>query len=996
MKRFWSKSKLFKELLSALSPGKAVYTSGLTEVAAASVGAELQKELGEQMLFTVSSDREIHSFADYIKSFSSVQILTLPSDDPVQRVKAADILLKEKDLILIASFPALKEGLALPGDFHKKEKVFKRGEKMYSPLIEILSSTGYMRVQTVGEPGEYARRGQVIDFWPPYSDKPLRVVFRGDKVMDIKEFNSSDQRSGPKKERGRVVPFSSPENEGSIADYFKKNSIVFHTEDYQEFPPLPRGAKVLIQSAYKKADIKFSTSPFSYTSTFNAAISQVEALAEKDYRIFISSPSPSQAQSVIQTLKEEAGIEAEFFHSSLSEGFISEDLSAAILSPGDIFPSKKKVFHPEPPPSHPVEEFSDLNPEDYVVHRKFGIGIFKGIVKKSYSGMTSDFLKIEYASGGRLYVAVENADMVQKYVGSRWKTRLDSLSGKTWKKKTGKVRRSVEILAKKLIDVFKTRSRRGIAFPRHEELEKEFASNFPYKLTLHQREAVEETLKDMESDKAMDRLICGDVGFGKTEVAARAAFRAVINGYQVILVAPTTILARQHLATFEQRFSNFPVLIEHLSRLDSSSEQRIAVEKINSGKADIVIGTHRLFNKNIKFPSPGLIIVDEEQRFGVEQKEELRFRYKKVDLITTTATPIPRTLAMAMGRVKGFSLINTPPPGRQSVKTQVMPFDMDTIKEAVLKETSRGGQCYFVHNRVQGLGKIKDMLSKHVPGASFRYIHGRMSPASISLIMDDFRKGKFDVLVSTSIIENGLDLPNVNTMVINDAHRFGLSDIYQLRGRIGRRDMRAYCYLMYPRHMELTKKIKERLKALESFSSLGSGFQLALRDLQIRGAGELLGPRQHGNILKVGFDHYMEILKQEVAKAKGEEYIPPPEVEIHLPVSAYIPSDYIEDAPLRLAFYRKLSSVPGLNELKEIKEEMNDRFGPLPPRAKNLIEIINIKILASRSGVKQLSVRENKLVFKLVSGEKIEVESKGGDILKAAKKELKLKKFIPR
>ncbi len=990
MKRFWHKTPGFKELKYKITFKKPVYLSGLTDPAAASVISELQAEVKKPLLAVVSSDSEIHDFTGLVESFLGQDVLRLPSDSPVQRMKAADYLLSGSAGIITASLQALNETMPLSGEFKNRQFAFRKGDKIYKRLVEILPSSGYIRAQVVGEPGEFARRGQVIDYWPPGYEYPVRAVFKADEVTDIRSFNPSGQRSTGSIGGARVIPFEIS-GSATIKDYIPEKCIVFQLSDFEEPLSVPSGASIIVRTSLRRSDIKFSTRPLSYSQSFSTAASELQALSDEGFKIYLSSESRVRLDSLVETLNSETGITPEGFISPLQEGFVSEDIRAAVLAPGDIFPSKKKVFAVEPPPPRPIEEFSDLKKGDYVVHRKFGIGQLEGIVKKSHSGMVSDFLKIKYKGNAYLYVAVENADMVQKYIGSRWKTKLDSLSSKTWRKTTGKVRRSVEALARKLIKIYSGRQRRGISFPGQEESEESFASAFPYKLTRHQEEAVAETLSDMESDKAMDRLVCGDVGFGKTEVAARAAFRAVINGYQVALLAPTTVLARQHYSTFMRRFADFPVIIEHLSRLVPESEQKVIVDKINSGRADIVIGTHRLLNKNIEFPALGLLIIDEEQRFGVEQKEDLRYRYKNVDILTTTATPIPRTLAMAMGRVKGFSLINTPPPGRTGVKTEIMPYDGEIVREALMKEVSRGGQCYFVHNRIQGLKKIRDMLSKQIPGLSFRCMHGRMAPYQIASVMDDFRRGKFNVLVSTSIIENGLDLPNVNTIIINDAHRFGLSEIYQLRGRTGRSDIRAYCYLMYAPHIELTAEVKERLQALESFSALGSGFQLALRDLQIRGAGEILGPRQHGNILKVGFDYYMEILKQEIASAKGEKYLLPAEVEISLPVSAYIPADYVEDSSLRLAFYRKLSAIAEKKKLKETTEEMKDRFGKLPPPAVNLIDIIEIKLLASQSGVRQVSADKKKLYFSFESGEKLEMDAELEDMIKAAKDALQTK-----
>ncbi|MFW6134323.1 MAG: transcription-repair coupling factor [Elusimicrobiota bacterium] len=971
--KIWKKNNQYKDIIKGLKSKDKVTVSGLTDSALSSLTAEIFDQIKSNILIVVEKEKDISIWTERINSFSKASAMPFPSDYPSKQIQTIKELLEPEPGIVICCQDSVKESVYSPSIYRAKTIGMKTGEKRYTEIVNKLAQGNYIRCDVVGEQGEFARRGKVIDFWPPGSQEPIRILFEKNTIKQIKTFNPLDQRSKKEIEKAEIIPAEFPDKaEADIKEYLGDDYIlVLPEEEYREGLVDNKETGTLQRVYLKKAHHEFSTRSVSYAQSFSEVIKELESIKESGYKSVFTAPGEHELDKLLQTVEQEAGIKGDGFVSNLDQGFICDDIKTAVLTVGDILPYKKVISPQPPPPPHPMEEFSDLEPGDFVVHRRFGIGEFQGMEKVKHNSSISDFLKIKYAKEAALYVAVENADIIQKYIGSKWKTKLDSLSGKSWQRTIKTVRKSVEAVSKKLLHMYKQREKKGRSFEPHPEVEKEFAEYFPYKLTRHQKEAIQEVLEDMESDRAMDRLVCGDVGFGKTEVSMRASFRAVLNGSQVIVLAPTTVLARQHFHTFRKRFANFPVIIEMLSRLVSSSDQKRIIQKINDGRVDIVIGTHKLLSQKINFPNTGLLIIDEEQRFGVEQKEKLRFRFKNVDLLTTTATPIPRTLAMAMGKVKGFSLINTPPPGRQGIKTQVLGYNMDTIKKALKHEVHRGGQCYFVHSRVKTIKKVTENLKDKIPELKFKYIHGRMKSNKINSIMDEFITGDFDCLVTTTIIENGLDIPNVNTMIIDSAHRLGLADIYQLRGRIGRSSIKAYCFLMYPPHLELTPRVKERMSALKSFSALGSGFQLALRDLQIRGAGELLGPRQHGNIMKVGFEYYSTILKQEIAKLRGEEYIEPIEVEISLPVSAYIPEDYVQSSGLRLAFYRKLSSVTEKEKLKKIKDEIKDRFGEIPKQTENLIKIINIKIQASKAKIKEISIIDSEVVLKLISNEKI-------------------------
>nr|MDA3792571.1 transcription-repair coupling factor [Elusimicrobiota bacterium] len=873
----------------------------------------------------------------------------------------------------------------------------------YNKLLDNLTGGYYVRNKVVPDEGDFARRGNVIDFWPPGRKNPVRVLFKDNIVESLKEFNAETQRSIKELTKAEVIPVNFNRQESAtsyIGEYSSRKPVVINfggqNDSFVKNKIFKSARPFYINiTNYLPPDFTFHSSLFNFSAGRKQIKSQLTLLKKSGYKFFIVAPTGGELKKAKNIIDETAGIVSDEISDEikgyLNEGFSIAELKTAVISIGDLSIQHKSIHHKRyyaPPPAYNVSEASDLKSGDYVVHKHFGIGRFRGLSDAGTGGEAADYLKIEYRGGTNIFVSAESAAMVHKYSGKKAGIKVDSLTGTNWSERVRKVRESVKNFSSKLIQIHKGRRESGLAFEPHSEFEKEFADFFPYKLTEHQEEATKAVLKDMESGKAMDRLVCGDVGFGKTEVAMRAAFRAILNGRQVIFLAPTTVLCRQHFHTLLERFSEFPVIIEMLSRLVSPGESKETIKKINEGKVDIVIGTHALFSENLNFPAPGLLIIDEEQRFGVKQKEELRYKFKGIDTLTITATPIPRTLAMALGKVKGLSLINTPPPGRLGVKTVTMPFDKRKVKKVLVREMERGGQAFYIHSSIRDIKKVKNDLEREIDGLKTEYIHGRMNPSRIDEIMEKFIKGDFDCLVATTIVENGLDIPNVNTMIIDSAERMGLADIYQLRGRVGRSNIKGYCYIMYSK-ANLTEGVKKRVDALSSFSALGGGFQLALRDMQLRGAGDLLGKKQHGNIMKIGFEYYNDILAQELALIKGEKYVKIPEVEIEVPVKAFIPKEYISDESLRLAFYRKLSSIKTKAELKDIIDEISDRFGPVPEYLKALFKIINLKIEAAAAKIVKISAGRKNIDFVFLTEEKMQVSFTGGNILIFIKNEIK-------
>ena len=664
---------------------------------------------------------------------------------------------------------------------------------------------------------------------------------------------------------------------------------------------------------------------------------------------------------------------------SLSEGWGLAGDQLTILTDAELYGWRRSQPRRQQRPraAAPESIFADLREGEFVVHMDHGVGIYRGLVHKQTGDVEREYLEVEYQGGDRLFVPVEQVDRLTRYVGGEeHEVTLQRLGTADWAQIKARTRRAVESIARDLLELYATREVvPGHPFAADTQWQRELEESFPYDETPDQLQALAEVKRDMEKPKPMDRLICGDVGYGKTEVALRAAFKAVMDGRQVAVLVPTTVLAQQHFYTFEERMRAFPVRVEMLSRFRTRQEQREILEDLEAGKIDIVIGTHRLIQRDVKFRNLGLVIIDEEQRFGVGHKERLKQLRREVDVLTLSATPIPRTLYMALTGVRDMSTINTPPEDRLPIRTQVAEYDEGLIRKAILRELDRGGQVFFVHNRVQGIYQIAQHLQRLVPEATFAVGHGQMDEGDLARVMLDFAAGKYDVLVCTTIIESGLDIPNVNTIIINRADHFGLAQLYQLRGRVGRSANRAYAYLLYNRHQQLTPVAERRLEALLEASELGAGFQIAMRDLEIRGAGEMLGPEQHGHIVAVGFDLYCRMLAQAIQRLKtaidrgqvpDEAALPAAEggVVVDLPLSAHLPESYVPDRSLRLRLYRRLAEVSSTEQVAALQQELAERFGPPPPAAENLLYLLRLKVLAGEAGVAAVATEGHEVVLR--------------------------------
>jgi transcription-repair coupling factor (superfamily II helicase) len=677
------------------------------------------------------------------------------------------------------------------------------------------------------------------------------------------------------------------------------------------------------------------------------------------FRCVLLSPNIGHAERMQELIGDECPF-VEMALGFLSHGFIVTDKRLLLFSESQVMGGTQR-----PPAirkrkaSIPITGFDALAPQDFVVHEDHGIAKFLGVERVLAGGTHSDCMALLFADNARVYVPVGDFHKVQKYIGRESAApALSKIGTGQWDRLKSRTRESLKEMASELIELYAKRQfLKGIAFAPDTLWQKEFEDAFVYEETVDQLRAIKEVKQDMEEPKPMDRLVCGDVGFGKTEVAMRAAFKAVMSGYQVALLAPTTILASQHFAVFSERMASFPVRIAPLSRFQRTSEQKATVAKLASGEIDLLIGTHRILSEDVTFKNLGLIVIDEEQRFGVKHKERLKQIRHAIDVLSLTATPIPRTLHMSLVGARDLSIIATPPRNRLPVETTVAEYHEDLIKSAIENELERGGQLYFVNNRIKNLDAVKDAIARLVPGARVTCAHGQMHERELERIMKEFVAGRFDVLLSTVIIENGLDIPNVNTIIVNRADTMGLSQLYQLRGRVGRSSEQAYAFFLTPQFREVKEDSLLRLRSLEQYTDLGSGFQIAMRDLEIRGAGNILGTRQHGFIAAVGFELYCRLLQEAMREMNGEATPPtPPEVKIEIPIEAYLPSEYIADGPTRIEIYQELSGVSSLASLVEIEKNLVDRFGPIPAVASSLLLLVRIKFAARVMGIVRVAL----------------------------------------
>ena len=820
-------------------------------------------------------------------------------------------------------------------------------------------------------PGEKEEAVSFLDYFDTeetvfFLDEPTRLLEKGRTVE--KEFEES---MANRAERGETLPEEARLLYGSeeiVARLNRKNCVALCLME-QKAPEWEVKERYQVEAR--------SVNP--YNNSFEMLVKDLKRWKREKYSVILMCASGTRAKRLAADLQEQKlnsfycedpdrvvnPSEIMVVHGSLHRGYEYPLIRFAVLSETDIFGrerkkrKKKKVYE-----GQKIQSFSELKPGDYVVHENHGLGIYRGIEKVEVDKVMKDYIKIEYAKGGNLYILATQLEMIQKYAGSdARKPKLNRLGGSEWTRTKSRVRGAVQEVAKDLVQLYAARQQKdGYAYGPDTVWQTEFEELFPFEETADQQLAIEATKKDMESTKIMDRLICGDVGYGKTEIAIRAAFKAVQENKQVVYLVPTTILAQQHYNTFVQRMKDFPVRVDLLCRFRTPAEQKKTIADLKKGFVDIVIGTHRVLSSDVEFKDLGLLIIDEEQRFGVAHKEKIKKLKENIDVLTLTATPIPRTLHMSLIGIRDMSVLEEAPQDRLPIQTYVMEYDSEMVRAAISRELGRGGQVYYVYNRVNNIAEVTAQIAELVPEANVAFAHGQMKEHELEKIMYDFIAGEIDVLVSTTIIETGLDISNVNTMIIHDADNLGLSQLYQLRGRVGRSSRTAYAFLMYRKDKMLKEVAEKRLGAIREFTELGSGFKIAMRDLEIRGAGNLLGEQQHGHMQAVGYDLYCKMLNEAVKEEKGTA-LPEDSFEtmVDMELDAYIPDTYIRNESQKLDIYKRIAGIESREECEDMQDELLDRFGDLPRPVQNLLAVADLKVKAHHVYVKELVERPDEI-----------------------------------
>lgn len=955
------------------------------------------------------------------------------------------LVTSQKKLIIVTYAEALAEKVVRKKVLTKNTLKLQVGEKVSLDFIaDVLVEYGFDREDFVYEPGQFSIRGGIIDVFSFANDHPFRLEFFGEELESIRSFDPATQLSMDKMDRITILPDLSERLEmeslesflaflppgtmvwaanlevslehiraqrekvekltGSDKTGLYPQKLTEHFLDQDEF------LRQILQHALAESGIRPMLEPGlnlafdavpqpSFNKNFDLLVLNLAENTRNGISNFILSENPRQIEriyTIFEDLKTSRKQTEEFDFStlniSLHEGFIDNQLKLALYTDHQIFERYHK-FHLKDSYSSreaiTLKELYHLNPGDYVTHIDHGIGRFDGLEKIDVNGRQQEAVRIIYQNNDLLYVSIHSLHRIAKYVGKDGaEPRMDRLGSGAWNRLKNKTKNRVKDIAKELIELYaKRKSSEGFGFTPDTYLQTELEASFIYEDTPDQEKSTTDVKTDMERSWPMDRLICGDVGFGKTEIAIRAAFKAVSDSKQVAVLVPTTILALQHYKTFSERLRDFPCTVDYLNRFKSTKKQRETLKKLAEGTLDILIGTHRLISQDVKFKDLGLLIIDEEQKFGVGAKEKLKRIKVNVDTLTLTATPIPRTLQFSLMGARDLSIINTPPPNRYPIQTELRVFGEEVIREAILYEVNRGGQVFFVHNRIQNIHEVEQMIRKFIPNITIGVAHGQMDGEHLENVMLDFIDGVYDVLLSTAIIESGLDIPNANTIIINDAQHFGLSDLHQLRGRVGRSNKKAFCYLLAPPVSMLTQEARKRLKAIEEFSDLGSGFNIAMRDLDIRGAGNILGAEQSGFISDIGFEMYHKILDEAIQELKetefkelfheerSQDYVKDCQIETDLEI--LIPGDYISNTTERLIVYKELDSIESEDNLQRFQHKLTDRFGPVPKQTTELIDTIRLRWLAKKVGFEKIVLKNERLIGYFISNPESEYYQSG-------------------
>ncbi len=1004
--------------------GESLHVTGLFGASKALMLSEIARRSGRSIMVLTGSAAEAESLAKDLRFFSGGPAGYLPERDEApdvgwRRVACLAALARKELPLAVASVQAALEPLSAPSVLLGAAITLRT--RQLTPrdgLVRALDTGGYRRVSQVTGRGEYSLRGNLLDLFPPQSESPVRAEFFGDELLALREFDASSQRSIRALQELLALPAVEvlPQTGAcdEAVDGLRADLLAYVAPDAIWALVEPDGLRALAQDrteaseyAWDAFEATLSLRPRIFMDEFSRAagggsesVISVQVATIPAYRgrlrelardlkgwqaegrrIHVVCRSEAQGRRLQEVLREHDLI------ASLTEGMASRGAIAVLSGElsggfhlhqiGLTYVTEAEIFGPrhiprqrtKPKEGSPFESYQELAFGDHVVHVDHGIGIYKGLRQLDAGGMEGDYLLLAYADNAKLYVPANRLHLVHRYLGADGDApALDRLGGTSWARAKERVKASIREMARELLTLYAARQViSGHGFPPDTPWQREYEAGFPYEETPGQLQAISDVKADMERDRPMDRLVCGDVGYGKTEVAMRAAFKAVMGGKQVAVLVPTTVLALQHEQTFSERFGSFPIRVEMLSRFRSRSEQADVVRGLRDGTVDIVIGTHRLLQQDVRFRDLGLLVVDEEHRFGVAAKERLKQLRRQVDVLTLSATPIPRTLHMAMMGVRDVSTIETPPAERLSIKTTVARFDPALIQEAIEKELDRGGQVFFVHNRVESIQSIARLIKRLVPRARLAVAHGELPEERLERIMCDFYAGRSDVLLCTTIIESGLDVGSANTIIVDRADALGLAQLYQLRGRVGRNTHRAYAYLLVPEDAALSEVARKRLQVIAELTELGSGFKVAVRDLEIRGAGNLLGSEQHGQIAAVGFDLYCRLIESSVKELTGEEVVESCDPSIMLDAEGYLPETYVEDADIRLQLYMRLTAVVATEEVFVFREELVDRFGEPPEQVEQLLHAVTLRIMARGLAVRELKAKDD--TIRLVFGE---------------------------
>lgn len=1002
-------SESVNKLAEKISSSYEVFCSGLFLSARWFVVSQLDHD-GIQLVVLPDKESAEYCAADLYNLIEGDNVFFLPDSGKsleksnyksslgVQRTSAIGRILDHKEgQLVVVSYPsALEEGIPQEDKIRQSVMRLKLGDEIsHEEIIQSLFDSGFQRVDFVGEPGQFAIRGAIVDIFSYSYNDPFRISFFGDEIEAINVFDCNSQLSKEKVDIAEIYPDIASSEEGEslmqITDMLPEDTLVwldssdmYRNRDF--FPELERFRKMYLElplSRQNEDAIKFSISPQPvFNKNFELLTEDIRKHLEEGFRVRIYGEKKSQLERLQSILSQNGGIMPEFVSGkNIHNGFIDNENKVCCYSDHEIFDRFHRVSirrTVEKSEQLTINDLTSFAIGDYIVHIDYGVGIFGGLVRmKDDKGRMHEVVKLMYKDNDVVFVSVHALHKISRYKSKESEPpKIHKLGSKVWQNLKASTKSKVKDIAKDLIQLYaKRKGAKGFAFSPDTYLQQELESSFMYEDTPDQEKAVQAVKRDMEDDCPMDRLVCGDVGFGKTEVAVRAAFKAVADSKQVAVLVPTTILALQHYNTFRNRLKDFPCNIDYVSRLRTAKEVSDIQKRLKAGTLDIVIGTHKLIGKGFEFKDLGLLIIDEEQKFGVTAKERLRQLKASVDTLTLTATPIPRTLQFSLLGARDLSIISTPPPNRIPVQTEIMLFDSDEIKKIINYELGRGGQIFFLHNRVEELQSIHDILHRLVPDMKICVAHGQMEAKTLENKILDFMAGDYDMLLCTTIIENGLDVPNANTIIINQAQNIGLSDLHQLRGRVGRSNRRAFCYLIVPPLLSITEDARRRLKAIESFSDLGSGFNIAMQDLDIRGAGNLLGAEQSGFITDMGFETYQKILAEAMeelgvetgimTKSSNESYVS--DCTIETDQLALIPDTYIDVTAEKIRIYKELDSLTSDKDLENMGKRLEDRFGKMPEELARLFDIVRIRQLGLKLGFEKIIIKNGVIIAFFIS-----------------------------